>query len=547
MHILILAPYPPYPPYGGGTMRMYQLVRGLAARHSVTCLTFAPDAASEQALEPLRTCCRVLVVRGPAARRGSTRAWTTVTSPLPDMALRNQSPAYTAALTELLGREQFTIIQAESIEMAPYLLQLGQHQGLRVFDQFNAEYVIQKRAAQTSFQALRRGTVNARTAAGAVYSAAQWLKLARFERQAMAACDLVLAVSSADRATMLRLDPTLAISVVPNGVDSAAFSRAALATEQVGPIRFRQPTLVFSGTLDYRPNIDALRWFTADVLPLLQISQPNLRLVVVGKRPVAEVRSLAGGALVLVGEVADARPYIAAADVYIVPMRIGGGVRLKLLEALSLAAPVVSTEMGAEGVEGLRTGEHCLIASDPAAFAAACQTLLAEREYATRLGQAGRALVQENYDWQTIIPRLEAGYRELRTENQQPRTVNEVSAMRENQRQQHLLERVQEDERMRGDLAGAAATALVGWASAHVAAASADPNRPDGEVEQAVVAVRQAASQSARSGETEPEKVVALAENLLQRTEARSPATIEEAAAPSPELPATTPSVSKRI
>ena len=151
------------------------------------------------------------------------------------MALRNQSPAYTAALTELLEREQFAIIQAESIEMAPYLLQLGQQQGLRVFDQFNAEYVIQKRAAQTSFQALRRGTLNPQTAAGAVYSTAQWLKLARFERQAMAACDLVLAVSSADRATMLRLDPALAISVVPNGVDSAAFSRAALATEYIGP------------------------------------------------------------------------------------------------------------------------------------------------------------------------------------------------------------------------------------------------------------------------------------------------------------------------
>ena len=203
------------------------------------------------------------------------------------------------------------------------------------------------------------------------------------------------------------------------------------------------------------------------MLPLLQASQPNLRLVVVGKRPVAEVRSLAGGAMVLVGEVADARPYIAAADVYIVPMRIGGGVRLKLLEALSLAAPVVSTVMGAEGVEGLRTGEHCLIASDPAAFAAACQTLLAERTYAARLGQAGRALVQENYDWQTIIPRLEAGYREQRTaprnvaamlpntENQELRTLNEVSAMSENQRQQRLLERVQEDERMRGDLGGA--------------------------------------------------------------------------------------------
>src|SRR5262249_33298046 len=121
MNMLILSPYPPYPPYGGGTMRIYQLVRGLAARHAVTCLTFAPDAAAERALAPLRDMCRVLVVRGPPPRGAARRAWTTLASPLPDMALRNASRAYAAALSELLAAERFDIVQAESIEMAGYL------------------------------------------------------------------------------------------------------------------------------------------------------------------------------------------------------------------------------------------------------------------------------------------------------------------------------------------------------------------------------------------------------------------------------------------
>jgi len=124
LKILILSPYPPYPPHGGGTMRIYQLIRGLAARHDLTCLSFAPDAAAEQALGPLQRVCRVVTVRGPLARSLPRRAWTTLTSPLPDMALRNAAPAYADALRALLATEQFDIVQAESIEMAGYLLRV---------------------------------------------------------------------------------------------------------------------------------------------------------------------------------------------------------------------------------------------------------------------------------------------------------------------------------------------------------------------------------------------------------------------------------------
>jgi polysaccharide biosynthesis protein PslH len=171
---------------------------------------------------------------------------------------------------------------------------------------------------------------------------------------------------------------------------------------------------VFSGTLDFRPNVDALTWFAREVLPRVQARRPDAHLVVVGKRPAPALRQLArGGAVTIVGEVPDTRPYIAGAVVYIVPMRIGGGVRLKLLEALALEAPVVSTGMGAEGVAGLCGGEHCLLADDPAAFAEAVLRLLADRALGRRLGAAGRALVQERYDWSTIVPGLEAIYQEL--------------------------------------------------------------------------------------------------------------------------------------
>ena len=415
MKILILSPYPPYPPHGGGTMRIYQLVRGLAARHDVTCLTFAPDAVAERQLAPLRAVCRVLTVPGPPLRGPLRRAWTTLASPLPDMALRNAAPAYAESLRALLTAEEFDIVQAESIEMAGYLLQVRNSKpwpepGRRlktqnsklILDQFNAEYVLQRRAFLADVRRPRRWHA-------AAYSLVQWLKLARYERRAMHGCDAVLAVSEDDRDTLCRLDATLRVGVVPNGVDTASFDRAALA----GALSFRAPTLVFSGTLDFRPNVDAVTWFVREVLPRIRAHRPDVRLLVVGKRPAALHRLAAERAVVIVGEVQDARPYIAGAAVYVVPMRIGGGVRLKLLEALALEAPVVSTGMGAEGVVGLRDGEHCLLADDPQRFAGATLRLLDDCALGLRLGAAGRALVRTRYDWTTIIPRLESVYASL--------------------------------------------------------------------------------------------------------------------------------------
>jgi glycosyltransferase involved in cell wall biosynthesis len=436
VNILILAPYPPYPPHGGGTMRIYQLIHGLAARHAVTCLTFAPDEAAEGALAPLRAVCRVLTVRGPPPRGTLRRAWTTLASPLPDMALRNGSPAYADALRQLLDEERFDIVQAESIEMAGYLqiadfrLQIldwaesktarQSHAPSLILDQFNAEYVLQKRAALTALRGVvgQSAICNLQSAirglAGGVYSLAQWLKLARYERRVMRGCDAVVAVSEEDRRTLLRLQPKAHVGVVPNGVDTAHFSRATIARERTGPLSLGAATLVFSGTLDFRPNVDAVVWFAREALPHIRAQRPDARLLVVGKRPAPALRALAAqGALTLTGEVPDARPYIAGAAVYVVPMRIGGGVRLKLLEALSLEAPVVCTSMGAEGVAGLRAGQHCLLADDPAAFADATLRLLGDPALGQRLGAAGRDLVREGYDWAAIVPKLGAIYTDL--------------------------------------------------------------------------------------------------------------------------------------
>lgn len=402
-------------------MRIYQLIRGLSKQHRITCLSFVSDSAADAALEPLRAVCRVVTVVGPPSRSIPLRAWTTLSSALPDMALRNAAPAYTAALHEILAHEQFDVVQAESIEMAGYLdlvrttQPLANTRPLLVLDQFNAEYVLQKRAAITSLAAVTKSRMlssAARNLAGGLYSLAQWAKLAAYERRVMQQCDAVTAVSDDDAHILQQLATNTQIGVVPNGVDTNEFRRETVESR---PPIYSGPTVVFSGTLDFRPNVDAVTWFASEVWPLVLARCPSARYVVVGRRPAPALQQLAAsGMLTLTGEVPDARPYLANAAVYVVPMRIGGGVRLKLLEALSYEAPVVSTSMGAEGVAGLRGGVHCLLADTPADFAAATIRLINEPATGQQLGAAGRELVCSGYDWSTIIPRLDEIYRTAR-------------------------------------------------------------------------------------------------------------------------------------
>jgi len=409
MKILLLAPYPPHPPRGGGALRIVHLLRGLAARHTVTLLTFAPSPEAVGALAPLRELCGVSTVIGPPRRSLAARARTTLTSPLPDMALRNASQAFAEALSRTLAAERFDVVQAESIEMAGYALAARAFAPagaapLVALDQFNAEYVLQRRAALTD---LGRGlALRPRALVGGAYSLAQWMKLAAYERRLLRTFDRVFVVSAEDRAALRRLAPRADPRVVPNGVDVAHYAPGVVA-----PQPFPGPAIVFTGTLDYRPNIDAVRWFAAEVLPRVRAHRPDARFVVVGRAAAPAVRALHDGeAVEVVGEVADVRPYIAGTAVYAVPMRIGGGSRLKLLEALAAAAPVVSTSMGAEGVDGLADGRELLLADRPDAFAAATLRLIDDRALAARLGAAGRVLAAARYDWSAIVPRLEAAY-----------------------------------------------------------------------------------------------------------------------------------------
>jgi sugar transferase (PEP-CTERM/EpsH1 system associated) len=401
--ILFLTPQLLYPPQQGGALRAYNLLAGLAARHTVHLLTFLQPGEHLDGDSPLlRLCARVETVPAPVSRPLHRRFATTLLSSLPDMALRLPSREFSTRLATLLSQEAYDIVQAESIEMASFLLEAKglAPRSLTVFDDFNAEYLLQRTAWETDARSFRRWP-------GALYSFVQWQKLRRYEARVCRSVGLTVVVSEADAAALRRIAPGIRLAVVPNGVDASRFAGDAGSQGPETP----GCDIVFTGKMDFRPNVDAVLWFAQEVLPRVRQEMPQARFVIVGQNPHPRLAPLTHApAVLLTGRVPDVRPYLAAAAVYAVPMRMGGGTRLKVLEAMAMGKAVVSTSLGCDGYP-VRDGVELVIADAAADFARAVISLLRDPARRARLGETARAFASSRYDWRAIVPQLEAAHR----------------------------------------------------------------------------------------------------------------------------------------
>jgi len=387
-------------------MRNWGLISDLAERHEVAVLSFSPplqmggDRGGRESSDPLTTTCRVEAIE-PLVRSLRARMLDILATPKPDMALRLASDAYARRLADWLARETFDVVHIEGIEMAPYLdvIEAAQPRPLIVFDDHNCEYLLQKRAFLTDLRVPSRWL-------GAAYSFVQWQRLLDYEAQACRRADRVLAVSEADEAALQELVPDVQVTVVPNGIDTRAYQPQISNLQPPIP----KNTLVFTGTMDFRPNVDAVLWFAQEVLPRIRAQVKDVRFFVVGQRPHRRLEVLRDDpAVALTGFVEDTRPYIADAAVYVVPLRMGGGTRFKILEALAMGKPVVSTTLGAEGFP-VTHGRELMLADEPEDFAQAVISLLNAPEKREPLGRAGRAFVEARYDWRVIVPLVEEAY-----------------------------------------------------------------------------------------------------------------------------------------
>ena len=378
----------------GGKLRTWHLMRHLAQRHDITYLSFAdPDADAAHMAGMREVCARLEVVPRRDARKRSLRFYTgaaaSILDPLPYSVGKYRSRRYADTLRRLLATNAFDAIVCDFLVPAvnmPRALPCP-----AVLFTHNVESEIWRRHSERQHDPVRR-----------LLFRQQWRRMLRFEAHTLRRFDLVLAVSDTDRDTFQRLySPDLRgpIVTVPTGVDTSFFAPRADAHEP--------RHLVFTGSMDWIPNEDAMKHFCHDVLPRVRAQEPDVTVSIVGREPTPAVQRLAEIAGVEVtGRVADVRDHLARAAVYIVPIRIGGGTRLKIFEAMAMGKAVVSTTVGAEGLP-VTHARDILIADSTEHFAWSIVTLLRKRDRREALQRAARELVVSHYDWASVAGQLD--------------------------------------------------------------------------------------------------------------------------------------------
>ncbi len=404
MNVLFLTPSLPHPATQGADIRNWGIISSISKHHRISLVTFANQSGAIS--KTLSKCCSTIKVTKTPERNILQRMSTMLLSNKPDMAVRLYSAEYSMKLQDILTNETLDLIQIEGLEMAAYLTQILDHYRNKtsrpniIYDAHNAETVIQRRAIRADISVPKRWIT-------AFYSMVQLRRIREFELKTCSNSDAVICVSHEDCAALKKLFPRLNPTVLPNGI----FLSDYLETTQHANIT--PPALVFSGKMDYRPNIDAAVWFGKEVFPLIQNMHDDAKFLIVGQSPTRQVLNLAERpGITVTGDVDDIRPYIAAATVCVVPLRMGGGTRFKILEAMALSKPIVSTTIGAEGFP-VTDGKEILIADTPKDLVRAIDSLLCRGDNRVLLGKAGHTFVSNNYRWEAIIPIVEKLYNRI--------------------------------------------------------------------------------------------------------------------------------------
>jgi len=388
----------------GGKIRSYHLARELARRHDVTLFTFYPSTRDDKHNELKSVFSRViglpLSIPAQRSRHEYLAYFKNLFSGLPYSMVKYCQPQAAKELRELLEQETFDIIVCDFLLTAaviPWDLP-----GLKVIFTHN----IEARIWQRHFQLARNPLWKA-----ASYREFRTMK--RMEQDYLKSADYVLTVSEVDRHFFCSFLDPLKIAVIPTGVDINYF-RPKPDGEQLN-------TLVFTGSMDWKANEDGIVYFADKILPHIRRQIPDVSLFVVGRRPSARIEQLAArdSALKITGTVDDVRPYVAKASVYVVPLLVGGGTRLKIFEAMAMGKAVVSTSIGAEGLS-VTPEENILLADDPVDFARQVILLLSDAKRRNELAHAARQLVERNYSWSAVGEHFSSVLIQMRRNNWRP-------------------------------------------------------------------------------------------------------------------------------
>jgi len=403
LSILHVSPIPASPPRFGAQARMHGLMTELARRHDLTAVALIDkEFDAEECRRAMQAYCKdVVLVPKPYLGEGigkrllqlralaSSRSWERQLAEVPAMQ-RALDRALRASRFDLVNLE-FSFLGDCNLRQAP-----GDERLPRlVVASHNIDYELARQYARTGPSLAHR-----------LHAAVNWRKLRREELGTYRDADGVYLCSTADEQRLRDIVPDARTAVIPNAADVEYYQPRPTDPPPDGR------TVVFFGLLSYAPNVDGVIYFIERIWPRVAEVHPDARLKIIGGRPPPSLQVLAGPRVEVTGFVPDLRPHLAAAAAVVVPLRLGGGTRLKIVEAMAMGTAIVSTTLGAEGIEAI-AGRDLLIEDQPDAFADAVNRLLADAALAARIGKSARRLAVERYSWSGAARALEGFYRSI--------------------------------------------------------------------------------------------------------------------------------------
>lgn len=375
-----------HPTTRGGQIRTLEMLKRLHRRHEVHYIGLEDPNQPEGVARALEYCSKAYPIRHSASDKRSMAFASDLLaglwSSIPVAVARWRSAAMRRQIDELWSRQRFDSVVCDFLFPTINISTLSSC----VLFQHNLEAIIWQRRAQHA-RGLQRP-----------YMKLQAKRMFAYERDACRAAKRIIAVSEADAEAMRAQYGVSRVSAIPTGVDVEHFAPSKTT---------KSADLIFVGSMDWMPNVDGVLWFTQEVLPLIRRRRPDCKFVIVGRQPPADIQALAASdGIEVTGTVPDVRPYLWGAPVAVVPLRIGGGTRLKIYEAMAARTPVVSTSIGAEGLQ-VDKGEHIAVADTPESFAEACLELLEDEQARARMADAAWQLVATRFTWEAVVDSFE--------------------------------------------------------------------------------------------------------------------------------------------
>ncbi len=385
MKILFLANRTPYPPYRGDKLKIYNLAKRLYKQHELHLVTFAQtveDQSYQAELEKVfKEVHQVYLPKSKSAMNCLTAVW----DPKPLQVLYFQSAEMKKVLADILSKHKFDAVHVQHLRMSPYLAHVKDVPRILDFpDAFSLYWERRKKAQKNPLKK--------------IFEAIEHKRVLKYE-SILHEYNLSLVCSLEDMAYMRKTHNADTVKLLPNGVDIDTFACKGHNYEQ-------NDVLLFTGNMDYAPNVDGVIYFAEEILPKIRAKHPHIKFVIAGQRPVSKVQELANDHIQVTGFVEDLAEMYRSASIVVSPLRFGAGTQNKVLEAMAMGVPVVCSNIGFNGL-GIKSGEGAIMETDPNMFADMVNELLSSSDKRKQVGTEGKNVIHNRFSWDIIAKQLE--------------------------------------------------------------------------------------------------------------------------------------------